>query len=126
MKAQADSAKPTEDMTAIKIDIEKYKKKIEELDTNNRDLSMQWSRLQVELKEKEASFQAKVNIMPLNCKHQCSLQMLAKETEMDYLAKQTAEYKKMCDEMRGKLLSEATEVKVYNRLITPEMNRITR
>jgi len=110
LKAQADSAKPTEDMTAIKIDIEKYKKKIEELDTNNRDLSMQWSRLQVELKEKEASFQAK---------------MLAKETEMDYLAKQTAEYKKMCDEMRGKLLSEATEVKVYNRLITPEMNRIT-
>ena len=66
MKAQADSAKPTEDMTAIKIDIEKYKKKIEELDTNNRDLSMQWSRLQVELKEKETTFQAKVNIMPLH------------------------------------------------------------
>merc|ERR1712179_793234 len=110
LKAQVDSAKPTEDMTAIKIEIEKYKKKIEELDTNNRDLSLQWSRLQVELKEKEASFQAK---------------MLAKETEMNYMAKQTAEYKKMCDEMRGKLLSEATEVQVYNRLITPEMNRIT-
>merc|ERR1711933_535813 len=110
LKAQVDSAVPTEDMTAIKIDIEKYKKKIEELDSNNRDLSLQWSRLQVELREKEASFQAK---------------MLAKETEMDYLAKQTAEYKKMCDEMRSKLLSEATEVKVYNRLITPEMNRIT-
>merc|ERR1719450_971083 len=110
LKAQVDSAKPTEDMTAIKIDIEKYKKKIEELDSNNRDLSLQWSRLQVELREKEASFQAK---------------MLAKETEMDYLAKQTAEYKKMCDEMRSKLLSEVTEVKVYNRLITPEMNRIT-
>merc|ERR1719187_2136798 len=110
LKAQVDSAKPTEDMTAIKIEIEKYKKKIEELDTNNRDLSLQWSRLQVELKEKEASFHAK---------------MLAKETEMNYIAKQTAEYKKMCDEMRSKLLSEATEVKVYNRLITPEMNRIT-
>merc|ERR1712055_1245028 len=104
------SVKPTEDMTALKVEIEKYKKKIEELDTNNRDLSLQWSRLQVELKEKEASFQAK---------------MLAKETEMNYKAKQTAEYKKMCDEMRGKLLSEATEVQVYNRLITPEMNRIT-
>ena len=47
-------------MTAIKIDIQKYKKKIEELDCNNRDLSLQWSRLQVELREKEASFQAKV------------------------------------------------------------------
>ena len=52
--------------------------------------------------------------------------MLAKESEMAYLAKQTAEYKKMCDEMRSKFLSEATEVKIYNRLITPEMNRITR
>merc|ERR1711872_76629 len=60
LKAQVDSAKPTEDMTAIKIDIEKYKKKIEELDSNNRDLSLQWSRLQVELREKEASFQAKM------------------------------------------------------------------
>ena len=52
--------------------------------------------------------------------------MLAKETEMAYLAKQTAEYKKMCDDMRSKLLSEATEVKVFNRLITPEMNRMNR
>ena len=52
--------------------------------------------------------------------------MLAKETEMAYLAKQTAEYKKMCDDMRSKILSEATELKVYNRLITPEMNRMNR
>merc|ERR1712002_492866 len=109
LKAQIDSAKPTEDMTAIKIDIQKYKKKIEELDSNNRDLSLQWSRLQVELREKEASFQAK---------------LMAKETEMDYLAKQTAEYKKLCEEMRNKLDFEATEVRVYNQLITPEMNRI--
>merc|ERR1712106_413770 len=103
------SVKPSEDITGLKVDVEKYKKKIEELDSNNRDLSMQWSRLSVELRDKEASFQAK---------------MLAKETEMAYLAKQTAEYKKMCDDMRSKLLSEATEVKVFNRLITPEMNRM--
>jgi len=111
LEVQKKSVKPTEDMTALKIDLEKYKKKIEELDSNNRDLSMQWSRLSVELREKESSFQAK---------------MLAKESEMAYLAKQTAEYKKMCDEMRSKFLSEATELKVYNRLITPEMNRINR
>eukprot|EP00091_Calanus_sinicus_P022705 TRINITY_DN7330_c0_g1_i11.p1 TRINITY_DN7330_c0_g1~~TRINITY_DN7330_c0_g1_i11.p1 ORF type:complete len:288 (+),score=112.06 TRINITY_DN7330_c0_g1_i11:681-1544(+) len=111
LDVQMKSVKPTEDMTELKINLEKYKKKIEELDSNNRDLSMQWSRLTVELREKESSFQAK---------------MVAKESEMAYLAKQTAEYKKMCDEMRSKLLSEATEVKVYNRLITPEMNRINR
>jgi hypothetical protein len=52
--------KPTEDITELKIDLEKYKKKIEELDSNNRDLSMQWSRLSVELRDKEATFKAKV------------------------------------------------------------------
>lgn len=111
LAVQMNSVKPTEDMTELKIDLEKYKKKIEELDSNNRDLSMQWSRLSVTLRDNESSFQAK---------------MLAKETEMAYLAKQTAEYKKMCDDMRSKILSEATELKVYNRLITPEMNRINR
>ena len=54
------SVKPSEDITGLKVDVEKYKKKIEELDSNNRDLSMQWSRLSVELRDKEASFQAKV------------------------------------------------------------------
>ena len=52
--------------------------------------------------------------------------MTAKEIEMAYLAKQTAEYKNMYEEMRRKMLYEASEVQVYNKLITPEMNRINR
>ena len=43
-----------------------------------------------------------------------------------FLAKQNAEYKKMYEEMRSKLLYEESEVKVYNRLITPEVDRIRR
>merc|ERR1712179_43775 len=105
------SVKPTEDMTALKVEIEKYKKKIEGLDTNNRDLSLQWSKLSVEIRDKEAAFNAK---------------MSAKDIEMSYLAKQNAEYKKMYEEMRSKLLYEESEVKVYNRLITPEVDRIRR
>jgi len=105
------SVKPTEDMTALKVEIEKYKKKMEELDSNNRDLSLQWSKLSVEIRDKEAAFNAK---------------MSAKEIEMSYLAKQNAEYKKMYEEMRSKLLYEESEVKVYNRLITPEVDRIRR
>merc|ERR1711970_1123507 len=105
------SVKPTEDMKELKIEIEKYKKKIEELDSNNRDLSMQWSKLSVELRDKESMYSAK---------------MSAKEIEMSYLAKQNAEYKKMYEEMRSKLLYEESEVKVYNRLITPEVDRIRR
>merc|ERR1712215_87146 len=104
------AVKSTEDITELKIELEKYKKKIEELDSNNRDLSLQWSKLSVELKEQEANFQAK---------------MTTKEIEMAYLVKQNAEYKKLYEEMRSKLLHEASEVKVYNRLITPEMDRIS-
>merc|ERR1711936_502391 len=109
LDVQMNAVKPTEDITELKIDLEKYRKKIEELDSNNRDLSMQWSKLSVELKERESAFKAK---------------MSAKEIEMDYLVKQNAEYKKMYTEMRSKLLNEASEVKVYNRLITPEVDRI--
>jgi len=111
LAVQMNSVKPTEDMKELKIEIEKYKKKIEELDSNNRDLSMQWSKLSVELRDKESMFNAK---------------MSAKEIEMAYLAKQNAEYKKMYEEMRSKLLYEESEVKVYNRLITPEVDRIRR
>jgi len=111
LAVQMNSVKPTEDITELRINLEKYKKKIEELDSNNRDLSMQWSRLSVELRDKEATFNAK---------------MSAKEIEMAYLAKQNAEYKKMYEEMRSKLLYEESEVKVYNRLITPEVDRIRR
>jgi len=111
LAVQMNSVKPTEDVTELNIELENYKQKIEELDTNNRDLNMQWGRLSVELREKEADFHAK---------------MSAKEIEMSYLAKQNEEYKKMYEEMRSKLLLEESEVKVYNRLITPEMNRISR
>eukprot|EP00092_Neocalanus_flemingeri_P032399 GFUD01035229.1.p1 GENE.GFUD01035229.1~~GFUD01035229.1.p1 ORF type:complete len:507 (-),score=188.66 GFUD01035229.1:92-1612(-) len=111
LAVQMNAVKPTEDITELKINVEKYKKKIEELDSNNRDLSMQWSKLAVDLRDKEATFHAK---------------MSAKEVEMAYLAKQNAEYKKMYEEMRSKQLLEASEVKVYNRLITPEIDRLRR
>ena len=54
-------AKPVEDITQLKIDIEIYKKKIEELNCNNCHLSNQFSKLTVEKEEKEAEFQIEVN-----------------------------------------------------------------
>ena len=53
--------KPVDDVTQLKIDIEKYKKKNEDLENNNSDMSKQFSTLTVELRDKEAAFQAKVN-----------------------------------------------------------------
>ena len=61
LAVQMNAVKPTEDVTALKIELEKFKKKIEELVTNNRDLSMQWSKLSVDLRDKEAAFHAKVS-----------------------------------------------------------------
>ena len=52
--------------------------------------------------------------------------MSAKQIEMAYLARQNEEYKKMYEEIRSKLMYEASEVKVYNRLIAPEVDRISR
>ena len=52
--------KPVEDVTQLKVDIEKYKKKNEDLENNNSDMSKQFSTLTVELRDKEAAFNTKV------------------------------------------------------------------
>ena len=49
--------------------------------------------------------------------------MTAKDIEMAHLIKLHAEYNTKYEEMRSMLLYE---VKVYNRLIIPEMDRISR
>jgi len=111
LSVQMNAARPAEDAIELKKELEKYKKKIEELDSNNQDLRMKWSKLAVELRDQEAGFQAK---------------MTAKEIEMSHLSRQSAEYKRLYEEIRSKVLVEASEVKVYNRLITPEVDRIGR
>ena len=57
---QMKSVKPTEDITELKVCLVDHKKKIEELDSNNRDLSMRWSKLSVELIDRKATFNAQV------------------------------------------------------------------
>eukprot|EP00092_Neocalanus_flemingeri_P078684 GFUD01097923.1.p1 GENE.GFUD01097923.1~~GFUD01097923.1.p1 ORF type:complete len:503 (+),score=178.68 GFUD01097923.1:90-1598(+) len=110
LAVQMNVVQPTEDLTECKTLVENYKKKIEQLHKNNSDINMQWSKLTVELRDKEASFHAK---------------MSAKEIEMAHLAKLNTEYKRMYEEMRSRLLYDESEVKVYNRLIAPEMDRMT-
>ena len=51
--------------------------------------------------------------------------MRDKDIDMAYLAKQNAEYMEMY-EKRNKCYQEASEVKVYNRLIIPEVDRISK
>ena len=45
---------------------------------------------------------------------------------MAHLARLLAEYKKSFEELRNRHLYDQSEVKVYNRLITPEYERLRR
>ena len=53
-------------------------------------------------------------------------EIMSKETRISYLSRQNEEYKRMYDELWSKYSSDEQEVKVYNRLITPEVDRISR
>ena len=61
LAVQMNTVKSAEDISELKMHVEEYKKKIEELDSNNYYLSMQWSKLTMELRSMETSFHAKVN-----------------------------------------------------------------
>ena len=50
--------------------------------------------------------------------------MKAKDTEMENLEKNMEYWKIELEKLRKKLNAEASEVKVYNQLITPEVNRM--
>ena len=61
LAVQMNTVKPSEHISELKMHVEQFKKKIEELDSTNCYLSMQWSKLAMELRDMETSFHAKVN-----------------------------------------------------------------
>jgi len=109
LNSQPDLGIVSEEITKIRIDLEQYKKKIEELGSNNQILLTQKSRLWEEMREKELMYAAR---------------MKAKDTEMENLEKNMENWKIELEKLRKKLNAEASEVKVYNQLITPEVNRM--
>merc|ERR1712198_523427 len=110
LNSQPDLGIASEEITKIRIDLEQYKKKIEELGSNNQLLLTQKSRLWEEMREKELMYTAR---------------MKAKDTEMENLEKNMEYWKIELKNLRKELNAEATEVKVYNQLIAPEVNRMT-
>ena len=53
-------------------------------------------------------------------------EIMSKETRISYLTRQNEEYKRMYVELWSKYSGDEQEMKVYNRLITPEVDRISR
>jgi len=109
LEVRMNSVKVNEDVSKLKIELEGYKKTIEELKAANESLNKEWSKLSVEMRDKEIKFNS---------------EMSTKNIKMAHLARLHAEYKKSYEELRYRHLYDQSEVKVYNRLITPEYERL--
>ena len=55
------SVKVNEDVSKLKIELEGYKKTIEELKAANESLNKEWSKLSVEMRDKEIKFNSEVS-----------------------------------------------------------------
>merc|ERR1711915_164577 len=111
LEVRMNSVEVNEDLSKLKIELEGYKKIIEELKVANESLNKEWSKLSVEMRDKEIKFNS---------------EMSTKNIKMAHLARLHAEYKKSYEELRYRHLYDQSEVKVYNRLITPEYERLRR
>jgi len=99
----------SEDIEKIRIQISELQIKIKELTESNQKLSATWSKLSVELHEEEARFNA---------------QMSKKEREIEHYRRETERFQEMLAELNRRLLEERAEVYVYDRLLTPEYERM--
>jgi len=99
----------SEDIAKIRLQIEKLQAKIEELRKSNLELSLTWSKLSVEMHEEETSFRAQLSV---------------REREIEHYSKETARIQSLLEVLNKRLLEERAEVQVYDRLLTPEIQRI--
>lgn len=98
-----------EDIAKIRAQMVELRKSIELLTSSNLELSQAWSRLSVELHEEEASFRAQVAV---------------KEREIEHYTREATRLQEMWEELSQRLLEERAEVQVYDRLLTPEVQRM--
>ena len=66
MEVRMNSVKVNEDLSKLKIELEGYKKTIEELKEANESLNKEWSKLSVEMKNKEIKFSSEVRTPDMN------------------------------------------------------------
>lgn len=99
-----------EDLEAIRVQIKKLEASISQLRGKNDSLSQGCSKITVELKKQETSFTAT---------------MTKREREIEHLKKENARIIQLYEELSSRLMMTKAEVGVYDRLITPELDRIT-
>jgi len=99
-----------EDLEEIRAQIKKFEASIGQLRGKNDSLSQGCSKITVELKKQESSFTAT---------------MTKREREIEHLKKENARIIQLYEELGSRLMMTKAEVGVYDRLITPELDRIT-
>jgi len=99
-----------EDLDEIRAQIKKFEASISQLRGKNDSLSQGCSKITVELKKQETSFTAT---------------MTKREREIEHLKKENARIIQLYEELSSRLMMTKAEVGVYDRLITPELDRIT-
>lgn len=100
-----------EDKEKIRGQITICESRIEAMKKDNRTLSQKWSELTVQQKTKESEFCAKMN---------------EKEHEIDRLKEENAWIHSVYAEISSRLSMTNVEVGVYDKLLCPEMDRMTR
>lgn len=98
-----------EDIVKISEEIEKLKVSVEKLQKSNEELTIVGSNLTVTIHKEEATFRA---------------EMSAKEKEIDAEIREIEKRKEKVEELRKWMMEERVEVKVYDKLLTPEMQRM--
>jgi len=99
-----------EDKVKIKAQIKDLEAKIGGLETSNKELSVEWSSLSVKLHKEEAEFFD---------------EMARKEREIEHYGREAARWQERWEELNRRLLEERAEVQVYDRLLTPELKRMS-
>jgi len=98
-------------------DLEKIRKQIQELEllltrlqAENTEYTHQWSKLTVQIKAQESEFTS---------------MMSNKEREILHIKKENERVNRLYEELAAKLMFTKVEVGVYEKLLSPEMNRLT-
>lgn len=99
-----------EDLEKIRVQIKELEARIGQLSGKNLNLSKEWSKLTVQLKMLESEFSSK---------------MSDRERKILHVKAENTRINRLYEELSNQLMMTKVEVGVYDKLLTPELDRIT-
>jgi len=99
-----------EDLEKIRVQIRELEARIGQLSGKNLNLSKEWSKLTVQLKMLESEFSSK---------------MSDRERKIVHIKAENTRINRLYEELSNQLMMTKVEVGVYDKLLTPELDRIS-